>query len=314
MPCVLHSNSLVVVQLGFVVSDKAMGQSQSQSNSLARRKPNPDDYKYYVEWEGERFAEGRFRYAIRGTWVRPKEKQDQQCVVKHLKSSYTWNKTDWDTTVKIYKEAEELAKGFNTFSKTNNPIHFTEVVVIKCLYKENPNSLEGPRLDEYCTTEDYLAGNFKKWVNNYGMYSEETLSTAISMPAFMHWSWYHTKGEKMIADLQGIRDSNGYTLTDPVILSLSGEYGATDMGVEGMAIFFYLHKCNSFCEKLPRPDQNIIKSQIPHAELQSCIRMTRTVQLQQMATTYSCELRLSVQVRVQLVIKFRAIAAKDIRN
>ena len=118
----------------------------------------------------------------------------------------------------------------------------------------------------------------------------------------------------MVADLQGIRDSNGYTLTDPVILSLSGEYGATDMGVEGMAIFFYLHKCNSFCENFPRPDQNSIKSQIPNAQLQSCIRMTRTVQLQQLATTYSRELRLSVQIRVQLVTTFRAIAAKEITN
>lgn len=75
-----------------------MGQSQPQSNYktttavLASRKPNPDDYTYYVEWETERFAEGRFWYAVKGTWLRPKEKQGQHCVVKHLKSSYTWQK------------------------------------------------------------------------------------------------------------------------------------------------------------------------------------------------------------------------------
>ena len=102
----------------FVASlHRKMGQSQSGSNyktrtstpaTTTRSKPNPDDYYYYVEWESEKFAEGRFRYAIRGTWLRPREKQGQKCVVKHLKSSYTWNKTDWDTTVKIYEEAEEL--------------------------------------------------------------------------------------------------------------------------------------------------------------------------------------------------------------
>lgn len=295
-----------------------MGQSQPQSNyrttsatTPARSKPNPDDYKYYVEWEDERFAEGRFRYAIKGTWLRPREKEGQKCVVKHLKSSYTWQKTDWDTTVKMYKEAEGMAKEFNKFSKTNNPIHFTEVVVIKCLYKKNPNNPNGPRLDEYCTTEDFLFGDFKKWVNNYGAYTDETLSTAISMPAFMHWSWYHTKGEKMIADLQGIRNSNGYTLTDPVILSLSGEYGATDMGVEGMAFFFYFHKCNSFCESLPRPNTNDLRSQIPNAQILSCIQLTKSIRV---ATTYTCELRLSVQVRIQLVTTFRAIAAREIGN
>ena len=95
------------------------------------------------------------------------------------------------------------------------------------------------------------------------------------MPTFMHWSWYHTKGVKMIADQQGICDSNSYTLTDPVILSIlswSGEYGATDMGVEGMAIFFCLHKCNSFCENLLRPGENELQSQIPNVQFQSCIQ------------------------------------------
>lgn len=231
--------------------------------------------------------------------------------MKHLKSSYTWQKTDWDTTVKIYQEAEELAKGFNKFSNTTHPIHFTEVVVIKCLYKENPISDNGPRLDEYCTTEDFLSGSFTKWVNNYSVYTDETLNTAISMPVFMHWTWYHTKGEKMIADLQGIHDSNGYTLTDPVILSLSGKYGATDMGVEGMAVFFYLHKCNSFCEKLPRPGESDLKSQIPNAQLQSCIQSIQSVKS---ATTYTCELRLSVQIRIQLVTTFRAIAVREITS
>jgi len=296
-----------------------MGQSGSSRNytttvpvapqrSVTPAKPNPDNYKHYVEWEDERFAEGRFRYAIKGTWLRPRSKEGQKCVVKHSKASYTWNKTDWDTTVKIYEEAQELAKGFNTFSGTDRPIRFTEVVVVKCVYKKNPSNPNGPRLDEYCTTEDYLYGEFKKWVNNYGICSDEALNTATTMPAFMHWSWYYTKGEKMIADLQGVRSSKAYTLTDPVILSLSGEYGATDMGVEGMALFFLFHKCNSFCKKLPKPSVNDFKSQIPQAELRSCMQLVASVRS---ATTYTCELRLSMQVRIQLVARFRAIAINN---
>ena len=213
-------------------------------------------------------------------------------------------KTDWDTTVRIHKEAEELAKGFNKFSNTDHPIHFTELVVIKCLYKPNAdNHPHGPKLDEYHTTEDFLVGTFKKWVNNYGAYTDETLSTAISIPAFMHWSWYQTKGEKMIADLQGVRNDNGYMLTDPVILSLSGEYGATDMGVEGMAIFFYLHECNSFCKNLPRPGKNDLVSHIPSTQLSLCLELKRSVQV---ATMYSCEVKLSVEIQARLVTKFRA--------
>lgn len=96
-----------------------------------------------------------------------------------------------------------------------------------------------------------------------------------------------------------------------MILSFSGEYGPTDMGVEGMAIFFYLHKCNSFCENLPRPDENDLKSQIPNAQLISCIQLVKSIQA---ATTYTCELRLSVQIRIQLVTTFRSIAAREIRS
>ena len=66
---------------------RVMGQSQSQNNYKAsttsstvpaRSKPNPDDYTYYVDWEDEKFAEGRFRYAIKGTWVRPREKESSK--------------------------------------------------------------------------------------------------------------------------------------------------------------------------------------------------------------------------------------------
>ncbi len=78
------------------------------------------------------------------------------------------------------------------------------------------------------------------------------------MPAFMHWSWAHTGGQKMIADLQGVRSHSGYTytLTDPVLLSNhthGGQYGCTDTGVEGMAMFFLKHTCGHFCWQYPKP-------------------------------------------------------------
>ena len=54
-----------------------------------------------------------------------------------------------------------------------------------------------------------------------------------------HWcklsytgAFCYTNGEKMIYDLQGTVDDTGYTLTDPVLLSINGDmYGATDVGV-----------------------------------------------------------------------------------
>ena len=93
-----------------------------------------------------------------------------------------------------------------------------------------------PKLGESVIVEEYIAGDFKKWCSNYGFISEE--SYAQCMPAFMHWSWVHTRGERMVADLQGVLKPDGFVLTDPVMMSLSNSYGPTDTGAEGMIMFF----------------------------------------------------------------------------
>ena len=208
-----------------------------------------DDLLKEATFESQKFAEGRFRNAYEGTWLNPPERKGQKCVVKEKKDTYTWNPTDWDTSVKIHKKAQELAGSFNVSLKPSHQISFTEVDVLQVV---EIDSLSGPRLNEYVLLEDFIPGNFKKWCNNYGFISDEAKTTAIMMPAFMHWSWIYTGGEMMVADLQGIRGGDGYTLTDPVILSITGTYGATDMGVEGMAMFFMHHECNGICSGLSK--------------------------------------------------------------
>ena len=140
-----------------------------------------------------------------GTYTSPREKRGQKCVVKELKESYTWKATDWDSTKEIHEESQQLADGFNKYSRTNYPIKFTDISIQK-VTQQAANAT--PKLNEYVIVEDYIPGQFKKWLNNYGYISEE-VSFAKSMPAFAHWSWCHTGGEKMIADLQGVRSDDG---------------------------------------------------------------------------------------------------------
>ena len=85
-----------------------MGQSQCQKTNSAsipaRSEPHPDDDDdvHCVELEGKKFAEGRFHFAIKCTWLRPREREGQKRVVKHLitelKSSDTciYDKTNLD--------------------------------------------------------------------------------------------------------------------------------------------------------------------------------------------------------------------------
>lgn len=257
----------------------------------------------YVEWKNPRFAEGRFRNAYMGTWILPREKEGQRCVVKERKDTYTWKATDWKVSENIVKKAQELAAGFNSFSKTDRPISFTDVQVLKVVKQPDPNAT--PKLDEHVIVENYIYGDFKKWCNNYGFISDEAIKTAFSMPAFMHWSWVHTQGQIMIADLQGVRKEDRYCLTDPVILSLYKEYGATDMGVEGMALFFLHHKCNDFCKYLPRPQLNdfLQNPRIPRQQIVACIQALQQVSS---ATTYTFELQLTEEVQTVIIEQFRS--------
>ena len=132
----------------------------------------PNDCPMYVVWEPARFAEGSFRYAIRGTWLRHLTKQGQKCVVKHQKESFTWKPNEWDTTIKIYKDAQALAKGFNNFYKTDRPISFTDVTLMKCIQQHS----SGPKCGEYIVIEDYLDGKYIKWCNNHGFWDQKELT------------------------------------------------------------------------------------------------------------------------------------------
>ncbi len=259
----------------------------------------------HVTFGNKHFAEGRFRRAYKGTYKGPPSKYGDSAVVKESKESYMWKSTDWNVTVEMHKEAQKLAEGFNRFSKTNFPLKFTDVDVVIITETNTPDST--PKLNEYCVVEDYIPGQFNKWCNNYGFISAEAKSSNSSMPAFMHWSWCHSNGEKMISDLQGVRsdDPQSYTLTDPAMLSLTNSYGVTDMGVEGMAMFFLHHECSSFCERLSKPQKSDFLGVIPDRQLSATMQQLKNLGD---ATTYTHELKFPPGVREGITTVFRRVA------
>jgi len=79
-----------------------------------------------------------------------------------------------------------------------------------------------------------------------------------------HWTFQYSNSEFMVADLQGSivsEYSDGekyhkYILTDPQVHSTDrNKFGRGNLGEEGMASFFAVHKCNEICEflQLRRP-------------------------------------------------------------
>ena len=257
-------------------------------------------YEYEeTSFEADPFAEGRFRYAYKGEWMAPPSKANQSCVVKKFKDTYTWERTGWDTTVKIYSRAKELAQVFG------RGLEFTDCSVHKIT--ESSDKPRGPRLNEFVVVEDYLEGTYKKWCNNYGSVSPEARGVDHDLPAFMHWSWIRSKGQEMVGDLQGVKKpGGGYKLTDPAIMSISHEYGVTDTGIEGMAMFFLIHGCSPACQGLPKPMLAQFVGQIPDFVLQ------RALAFQQLSrsgnTTYTHETVFNQAVKTALIPAFTAIA------
>ena len=227
------------------------------------------------------FAEGRFRLAYKGEWKTP-EKEGKPCVIKRMKSGAVVTPGSWDCTLKIQNRAKTLAQ---QFQYSNYPVRFTDI---------GRYTVNRPQLTEYVVVEDYLEGEFMKWCNNYGYISPKAKSEHITMPAFVHWSWLYTKGHEMVCDLQGVRDENGYHLTDPVILSLNNSYGETDMGIEGMAMFFMNHECNDICNKWNRPRWESFIGKIPREILLACQLMHSQVKN---ATSYRFELRFPPEIK-----------------
>ncbi len=253
-------------------------------------------------FEPEPFAQGRFRYAYKARWTEYSSKPaGTTCVVKKFKNTYTYESSGWDNTMLMYSRSKDMACRFG------HKLEYTDCE--KLHVRKDAVGCDGartPRPDEYIVAEEYLEGEFIKWCNNYGYASKEARGVDYILPAFMHWTWVQNRGEEMIADIQGVRiPGGGYKLTDPAIMSTTNKYGSTDTGVEGMAMFFLIHKCSNSCSGLPKPTLAQFVGKIPDSMLQSALELQN---LSRSGTTYTHELKFTAEVKQEVVRAFSVIA------
>ncbi len=92
--------------------------------------------------------------------------------------------------------------------------------------------------NEWHAIEPYITGKYQKFVSNTNK-TKKDIGKAI--PAFMHWNWVFSRGEKVVSDVQGVIKNNYYHLTDPAVQSINSEYGLTDLGAYGILVFLAKH-------------------------------------------------------------------------
>ncbi|KAH3769991.1 alpha-protein kinase vwkA-like isoform X1 [Dreissena polymorpha] len=107
--------------------------------------------------------------------------------------------------------------------------------------------------DEALLIEERLHGKFVTFVTNCGSGNNRDIAV---LSAFAHFTYHESGGELVFCNLQGVEDQDVFTLTNPAIHSKDGTYGDTDLGSEGIDVFFQHHVCTALCINLSRPDDD----------------------------------------------------------
>lgn len=128
------------------------------------------------------------------------------------------------------------------------------------------NSYNPPRLVEFCkawilelteregaplcAVERFVAGDYRKFNNNYGYVSEDERNTP---QAFSHFTYEASARTMLVVDIQGVGD----LYTDPQIHTLNGrDFGKGNLGMRGFEKFLSTHRCNQICRYLKLPPVN----------------------------------------------------------
>ena len=120
--------------------------------------------------------------------------------------------------------------------------------------------------DEPATVEEYIGGDFMKYVNNNGYCinppmscSEELTEVFEKAQCFVHYSYHASGKELMVLDIQGSK----YNIYDPEIATkMLVDEDASEMyfccgnlSEAGINNFLELHTCNKFCRMLVLPEE-----------------------------------------------------------
>ncbi|CAD8145910.1 unnamed protein product [Paramecium pentaurelia] len=87
--------------------------------------------------------------------------------------------------------------------------------------------------NKYWIAERFFKGEFVKYNNNYGYINEEITNLNKFAQAFSYYTFFISKGQYMINDVQGV----GNYFTDPAINTTNGDFDDTDLGQEGQQMY-----------------------------------------------------------------------------
>lgn len=231
-------------------ADKAAPAKRLRGDVFVVNSPGNSSADSWAHVERQRhFAEGAFRYVYKGTYGKG-PRTGESCVAKEFKTGCVYEATFFESDIKAVYKAGEIIKEFNKCSGISKSIYLNEPEVWTYMQ-------DSGRAGQKTLVEPMIAGEYFKFNSNTGYAAPD----ADAMQALSHFSYHHSQGKLLLCDLQGGRFTDSYILTDPVILSEKNEYGATDLGNEGISNFMAYHKCGRFCN--PKWKRPLAKQLVP---------------------------------------------------
>ncbi|TEB21974.1 kinase-like protein [Coprinellus micaceus] len=105
----------------------------------------------------------------------------------------------------------------------------------------------------------HIAGRVVRYNGTLAHPSAHTDLAHLTVYAFIHFVFGHTNGKLVFADVQGTpalfelengKTADGFTLFDPMIHSMTGNFGVGDHGQVGISKFLEQHECRDICTLL----------------------------------------------------------------
>jgi Alpha-kinase family len=197
------------------------------------------------------FASGNFRWVANGTYTQG-NRAGEACVCKWFKTGGVMEAHFYDADLAACNEALRLITKWNS-SRLVDRIVKINLPEVWTFSQESRVSWRGRKVLQEPFIKDY-----QKFNSNTG-WSDDTLPWPRVMQALSHFTYHISNGQKLLCDLQGGIYKDGVVLTDPVVMSVSREYGPTDLGANGISSFFAHHQCNEFCKSDWRQPHNPTK-------------------------------------------------------
>lgn len=230
-----HKQKRVRSLLERMKTDDESDEEDLFSGRLPAQPPHVQNLATEATYNSEPEWQGAHKFVARGTYSKGQRCGDQ-CVVKWFKNGPVYSEVGFTEDLKAIDKAKLLLSSFNNQNRLQKPIYINEATVWT---KRSADQRGYQRL----LVEPFIEGIYRRFNSNTGYQSPGH----DIMAALSHFSYHVTSGQAVLCDLQGGCNDTCYVLTDPVILSSSRSYGATDLGQDGIDHFFSQHRCTSFC-------------------------------------------------------------------